>query len=610
MSAASRAPALMRHARTVLGVVSGCVCVRAQTIELPDTRTTLVAFAGGLFVLVLVVVSVAGTSPLTDALMADACDSIRRIANTQPIVSLAAPLRAHVDAFFVSRAQRGAALGRRAAAQAPRGLWRTERAPPPALAPDAASAALDVYPTRTLPYYAGLYNPNVYCFFNSVVQALGSVTRLAAYLDRVTDMAERWDVPTPVTDALRALLVSLNTPQARGGALMPKQLTSALGSVSQMNGLRTLMAAHQQQDAHELAVLLLGAIDAELAAVQHERYTQLRTRAAGLAALTAPSTIVHGHRRLQLGWGGDDVSNPFRGTLAQRTSCAQCQYTETVRHFSFTDVSLVVPGVAACTLEQCFSAWAQLEHIEWVCHRCSLVATLRRLQAEQMSHEALAEGAAPRRKARALESAAAAATAEAVQRVATALRQGMHETELEDTGLLDGIALERVLSTAATKQVLIAQPPPVLLVHLNRSSFTFGSFGASKNNARVVFDEWLDVAPFATSGALSMDALQPLSPAPQRSPTTRYRLSAVVTHYGTHSYGHYVCFRRRPVGWTVSSDASVRPCELDDVLAQNPYLLVYERAEAGVEARRAPRARIVARWAGNERHTQAPPATL
>ena len=164
-----------------------------------------------------------------------------------------------------------------------------------------------------------------------------------------------------------------------------------------------------------------------------------------------------------------------------------------------------------------------------------------------------------------------------LDRVAKVIRSGVHESELEASHALDGIVQERVLSTSATKQIMLAKAPRILLLHINRSSFSLGQFGASKNHARVLFSERLNLAPFITGSSLSSHPMKRLSTS--HTPTW-YVLRAIVTHYGTHNYGHYVSYRRRPNGvWTRVSDENVQLCAWDDVQAQNPYLLMYERVD-------------------------------
>lgn len=450
--------------------------------------------------------------------------------------------------------------------------------------------------TRATPYYAGLSNPSIDCFFNSVVQSFASLAYLARYLDETACMARRWGVVTPITDALRGLFVALDTPQKRRTTLVPNDLRRALRSVSQSNGIRTLVSAAQQQDAHELCVLLIDALDSELGAVQQARALAVRVGTTGLSSLMAPSRVVHGRLRMQLGTAGDHVANPFRGTLAQRTSCARCGYMEAVRHFSFTDIDVVVPG-SSCTLEECLAAWMQLEQIEWVCHRCSLNATRLRLETER----AALNTSSRKQARRAVELDAQHA------RVSDVIRSGAHESELDASHALDGIVQERVISPCATKQIMIASCPPILVIHVNRSSFSLGNFGASKNHARVVFRECMDMAPFMTGSTLSSNPLKPLSSADRSAPVL-YTLRAVITHYGTHNYGHYVSFRQRPhpgksedddmrFAWTRVSDENVQLCSWSDVHAQNPYLLMYERLEPPTMRRAPPTPTLIPRTA-------------
>lgn len=99
-----------------------------------------------------------------------------------------------------------------------------------------------------------------------------------------------------------------------------------------------------------------------------------------------------------------------------------------------------------------------------------------------------------------------------------------------------------------------------------------------KNNCAVDFPEVLDLDPYCTDGALSAHPTQPIS-SPRPGPIQhRYSLSALVVHFGAHSYGHFVTFRKhRPSGtWFRTSDESVYQTSLESVLGSNPFLLFYE----------------------------------
>lgn len=121
------------------------------------------------------------------------------------------------------------------------------------------------------------------------------------------------------------------------------------------------------------------------------------------------------------------------------------------------------------------------------------------------------------------------------------------------------------------------QPPPVLALHLNRSIHS-GQY-AAKNNVHIFFPEILDLTSFTTSGNLSTVPSIPIStpppsiprsttptPATYAIPRTIYRLSAVVCHYGQHSFGHYVCYRRKPRPPSTGGTARFAPPKLADPL--------------------------------------------
>jgi len=149
------------------------------------------------------------------------------------------------------------------------------------------------------------------------------------------------------------------------------------------------------------------------------------------------------------------------------------------------------------------------------------------------------------------------------------------------------------------------KPPRILALHLNRSGFTpYGQL--VKKTSQIAFPAILDLAPFTTDGELTMDSKRPISSAVCDSHVPSevlYRLDGVICHYGyTHSFGHFVAYRRKPTPfapshaeqilhpggrWLRISDADVSEVPQSAVLGErgNAFLLFYERIDLPLETR-------------------------
>ncbi|KAF7969923.1 hypothetical protein HWV62_25524 [Athelia sp. TMB] len=363
---------------------------------------------------------------------------------------------------------------------------------------------------------------------------MASLCYVQPHIEAIHARAEALDVPTPVIDALQDLLQDLNTPNARPSSLRPVDMINALSNPAPGKH-NSLFSSREHQDAQELFQLLSECIKTESAAVDKEGY-----RDRGLGGLGAQG-------REGSGAIGKSV---FDGLTANRRSCMECGYTEAVMHFGFDNWQLAVPRTSAsCPLETCIADYTRLELLtDCICRKCSLLATHRRLDAEAT------------RLADAVDSDPSASVskkkrAKEARKLEVKVKQALEEGRIEDD--IKGIKMEKVFSKASTKQAMVARPPPVLALHLNRSMH-YGQY-AAKNSVRIVFPEVLDLTPFTTSGSLSTVPAAPISapppsiprsttptPATYATPRTLYRLAAVVCHYGQHSFGHYVCFRRKP----------------------------------------------------------------
>ncbi|KAL7600718.1 hypothetical protein Lser_V15G22641 [Lactuca serriola] len=117
----------------------------------------------------------------------------------------------------------------------------------------------------------------------------------------------------------------------------------------------------------------------------------------------------------------------------------------------------------------------------------------------------------------------------------------------------------------AWKRLSIHMPPNILTIALKR--FQSGRFG--KLNKRVTFPETLDLSPYMSEAADGND---------------KYRLYAVVVHVdmlNASYFGHYICYTKDFSGnWYRIDDCKVDTVELDEVLSQGAYMLLYSRVSA------------------------------
>lgn len=540
-------------------------------------------------------------------------------------------------------------------------------------------------------HYAGLVNTGNTCFFNSVIQSLASVSPFTEHLANLRQSAEQLDVPTPIVDALLELITALNSPAVRRSAIRPSALTDALSIATQSSSIRSLMTAHQQQDAHELLVLLLESLSRERTAVLTEEHlVENEAQGSGLASILAksikPASRYFSKARRK-------HCNPFEALVAQRTACLRCGYYDVVRNFVQEEVSVNVPlqrrGGGGLGVEDCLDSWAGLEGVEWRCWRCTLVFNLNKAEAE--SYRLSSAGNAAERKGRFAVDAGAEVGSEKVAKggsastktkITPSVKKRLKEVRKTHSALTEALSKSgteeefralhpsiRLLAPplpppsssgsviTATKQTVFSRPPQTLVIHLNRS--IYHGMGAGKNNTQVHLQEYLNLARWCITSGVESDAIKGMNETSEEavngdvkeekwaqvgangkvsigqakkpiwmnhhvdddeysrtqtgvqpeertaSLQTLYKLDSIVVHYGGHSFGHYVSFRRRlrrklepdeqekqdsvfseageTEGWLRISDDSVTPVSLRDALGQNAFLLLYHRVESGSE---------------------------
>ncbi|ESQ46454.1 hypothetical protein EUTSA_v10000088mg [Eutrema salsugineum] len=116
----------------------------------------------------------------------------------------------------------------------------------------------------------------------------------------------------------------------------------------------------------------------------------------------------------------------------------------------------------------------------------------------------------------------------------------------------------------ACKRLSIRCAPNILTIALKR--FQGGRFG--KLNKRISFPETFDLGPYMSSGMEGSDI---------------YKLYAVIVHLdmlNASFFGHYICFVKDFRGnWYRIDDSQVAKVELEDVLSQRAYMLLYSRVQ-------------------------------
>ncbi|GAA5979230.1 hypothetical protein JCM10908_002848 [Rhodotorula pacifica] len=468
-------------------------------------------------------------------------------------------------------------------------------------------------------HFPGLLNASGnLCFLNATLQSMASLPALLSYLDELVASAEDVDVETPVALSLVNTLEALNTPStSRPAPLRPIELANALVASSPTR--RRLLANSDQQDAHELWVMMRDAVEEEAARVLATQ-ERLASRDSGLKEVA----------KLQAGLGlavGKKVrrkaaTDPFFWLRSQRVRCKECGYVRDTRHEAEELLMLIVPPISHCSLQDLLAEYTKTDLISaYNCRRCAMLATLAKYES-QRDRLALATDTAPKAEPSPVRKNGSKTASSSIKAAAnpfelppepvapvatpkmTASRKDRRRKvqklvdrikDAADAGdwerdLGEDIKVERS-EVAAGKMTRFARSPDVLAIHLNRSShYSYG--GGVKNSCQVTFPEYLNIAPFSDGPAKPPEGPTISEGKPASSSADLYRVASLVVHYGSHSFGHYVAFRRRPPipadsnadnaalpEWYRISDETVQPATADEALRGNPYLLFYERVD-------------------------------
>jgi ubiquitin carboxyl-terminal hydrolase 1 len=427
----------------------------------------------------------------------------------------------------------------------------------------------------------GLGNWDNSCYQNSVLQGLASLDSFLGFLadpalsHALGEVAESSHMK--MVGSLRSLISCLKDPSNNGKRIWtPATLKS--------------MSSWQQQDAQEYFSKVLDELDKEIV-----RATRAQESLPGLESQQDINEVTEGHSRILSLRARTKIKtrNPLEGLLAQRVGCTQCGFSDGLSLIPFNCLTVQLGRRYYYDLHECLDEYTKLELIEGVeCGKCTLLKSQRLLSIILK---------------RIKDSPPASQVYTSTEARLKAVTEALEDDDYEDKTLTQKchIPTHNRMSTIKSRQAIIARPPKSFVVHINRSLFDEISGELKKNHAEVRFPRRLDLGPWClgSSGLAHgvhyeqwlLDPAQSMvaggaNPSSVHGPV--YELRAVVTHYGKHENGHYVCYRKHPGVNTVDdeepqkdrwwrfSDDDVMKVSEENVLAQGGvFMLFYDCVE-------------------------------
>ena len=477
----------------------------------------------------------------------------------------------------------------------------------------------------------GLGNWDNSCYQNSILQALASLPALQDFFAQ-TNHELRGLPDSSTLSTLSCLIRNVNDTSKNTKYLWtPARLKS--------------MSSWQQQDAQEYFSKLAEALEKDLVSgIKEKDLEKARVRLSKLLIQDEPPVEVtpasdqldgsskeepqpHVKESNGTEWLREQMlQNPLEGLLAQRVGCTQCGFTEGLSLLPFNCMTLPLGRKDSYSIEDCLNESTELEYIEGVeCAKCTLIKMKQRLQAIL---EAFSETQLDREEADSVTgrtgSRVAAPMAFAAQRL-TAVDEALQDEEFSDTTLTGKCQIPKAFRVASTKtrQAVVMRAPQCLVLHVNRSLFDDFTGNQLKNYTLLRYPKRFDLSLWSLGSNVSSEsndsqsACKAWEMGPSKTMIPRaggtsshhalpYELRAVVTHYGRHENGHYICYRRLLAldslsnldtdggdasdhvknsskdedTWWRLSDETVTPVSEDDVLAQGgAFMLFYERID-------------------------------
>ncbi|CUM67518.1 uncharacterized protein PRCAT00005217001 [Priceomyces carsonii] len=338
------------------------------------------------------------------------------------------------------------------------------------------------------------------------------------------------------------------------------------------------------------------------------------------ASQVDPNLVDCDHKVLPL-----KLVTPVDGISAERIGCLSCGEVGGIRYSVNSGLSLNLPYrssyYSSFNLEGLLDEWIAPEIIEDVnCNRCGLVQTKEFLTKQ-------------------LESSTNVKISNQLEDRIKTIDHELEKPHITDEVFEKATIKQMIRKTKKSKQIYLSRPPPLLSIHINRSVFDPNTYRIAKNASNVTLPAVLDLSPYtvepkdvnmdarlsfrkqdvrniraSVNGKLSksesayssssssssddeneeaqeLNSNGNLTPSTKEtdidnisstsanfsSPSLRYNLKAVISHYGTHNYGHYICYRKlRGTWWRISDESVYVVTEQEVSNGQGAFMVFYE----------------------------------
>ena len=462
-------------------------------------------------------------------------------------------------------------------------------------------------PKKTLP---GLGNWDNSCYQNSVLQGLAALESLNTFLNEPAPS----DVHQPTKTALKGLVAKLNDPENVGKTFWTPAELKSMSSWQQQDAQEYFSKVSDELEKDALKVAKAKPGKHGLGVLSNIAQDESPSRSSDRFA-TPKSSEADSLRRANVGQLPEElksliVQNPLEGLLAQRVGCQKCGYVEGLSLVPFNCLTVPLGRQWMYDVRTCLDEYTALEPINGVeCAKCTL------LRAKQQMEQILCQLNAKLDDPATVSEDTSRALRESLQERLKLVNEALVEEDFSDQVLKKcQIPARNRVSTTKSRQAVIARAPQCLVIHVNRSNFDELTGVQSKNTASVRFPQQLDLAPWCLGQGPGSDDknddVEHWNVDPSKSMLSdsddlenlhsgkKYELRAVVTHYGRHENGHYICYRKAPYAiekddheinerydtWWRISDDDVDEVGAETVLAQGGVFMLFYEQIASVTA--------------------------